>query len=59
MFQKATDAIQKLDDPAAKADLLPAVQQFEDGINKLLGSMSDGGNFEGGIMAPPTDDIIT
>ena len=41
------------------SELLPAVQDFHTGINKLLGSMSDGGNFGGGIVAPPTDDIIT
>jgi type VI protein secretion system component Hcp len=59
VFQKATDAIQKLDDPAAKATLLRAVDDFETGINGLLGNMGDGGNSGVGIVAPPTDDIIT
>jgi len=59
VFQKATDAIQKLDDPASAELLKAAVQDFENGINGLLGNMGDGGNFGGGIIAPPTDDIIT
>ncbi len=59
VFQKANEAIVDLGDPAAASALLPAVQQFHDGITTLIGSLSDGGNFEGGIVVPPTDDIIT
>ena len=58
VFQKANEAIVDLGDPAASA-LLPAVQDFQDGIMNMLGSLGGGGNFEGGIVLPPTDDIIT
>jgi type VI protein secretion system component Hcp len=59
VFQKATDAIQKLDDPAAAMLLKTELATFEKGINGLLGIMGDGGNSGVGIVAPPTDDIIT
>ena len=58
VFQDANDEILKLGEPASSS-LLPAVQEFHDGILKLLGSLSGGGDFEGGIVLPPTDDIIT
>jgi hypothetical protein len=58
VFQKANEAIVDLGEPATSA-LLPAVQDFHDGIMNLLGSLSGGENFEGGIVLPPTDDIIT
>ncbi len=58
VFQKANEAIADLGEPAASA-LLPAVQDFHDGIMILLGSLSGDENFEGGIVLPPTDDIIT
>jgi len=59
VFQKANDAIQKLDDQASAALLTREVATFEDGINALLRGMSGGGNSGVGIVAPPTDDIIT
>jgi Type VI secretion system effector, Hcp len=58
VFQKANEAIMELGEPASSS-LLPAVQDFENGIMNLLGSLSGGGNFDGGIVVPPTDDIIT
>jgi len=58
VFQKANEEILKLDETTSSA-LLPAVQEFHDGITNLLGSLSGGGNFAGGIVVPPTDDIIT
>ena len=58
VFQKANEAIVKLGESTASS-LLPAVQDFENGIMNLLGSLSGGGNFEGGIVLPPTDDVIT
>jgi len=57
-FQKANEAIVELGEPSTSA-LLPAVQEFEDGIMNLLGSLGGGGDFDGGIVLPPTDDIIT
>lgn len=57
-FQKANEAIVDLGEPSTSV-LLPAVQEFEDGIMNLLGSLDGGGDFDGGIILPPTDDIIT
>jgi hypothetical protein len=58
VFQKANEAIEKLGEPAASS-LLPAVQDFQDGIMNMLGSLGGDEDFEGGIVLPPTDDIIT
>ena len=58
VFQKANDAIIKLG-PATSDALLPAVQDFETGVLNLLGSLSGGGDFQGGVVAPATDDVIT
>ena len=57
LFQKANEAIMKLDDTDASA-LLPAVQDFETGILNLLGSLQGGQDFTGGVVVPPTDDVI-
>jgi Type VI secretion system effector, Hcp len=58
VFQKANEAIMNLSDPDASA-LLPAVQDFETGILNLLGSLQGGEDFTGGVLVPPTDDVIT
>jgi hypothetical protein len=58
VFQKANDAIMKLDEADASA-LLPAVQDFETGIMDLLGSLQGGQDFTGGVVVPPSDDVIT
>ena len=58
VFQKANEAIMELDDADASA-LLPAVQDFETGILDLLGSLQGGQDFTGGVVVPPTDDVIT
>jgi hypothetical protein len=58
VFQKANEAIVELGEPSTSA-LLPAVQEFEDGITNLLGSLGGGEDFDGGIVLAPTDDIIT
>jgi hypothetical protein len=58
VFQKANEAIMNLSDADASA-LLPAVQNFETGIMDLLGSLQGGENFTGGVLVPPTDDVIT
>jgi len=58
VFQKANDAIIKLGTDVSDA-LLPAVQDFETGIMDLLGSLQGGEDFTGGVVVPPTDDVIT
>jgi Type VI secretion system effector, Hcp len=58
VFQKANEAIMNLSDPDASA-LLPAVQDFETGILNLLGSLQGGEDFTGGVLVPPSDDVIT
>jgi type VI protein secretion system component Hcp len=58
LILKANATIMDLGETASST-LLPAVQDFQNGITRLLGSLGDGGNFPGGVTLPQTDDVIT
>ena len=58
LFQKANEAIIQLG-PETSDALLPVVQDFETGIMNLLGSLQGGKDFTGGVVVPPSDDVIT
>jgi hypothetical protein len=59
VLSKDLETIQKLSDPTAQKVMLLAVQDFAAGAEHLLGSLSGGGDFDGGvILVDPTDDVI-